>query len=262
MTYSIRYAGTCFRGLVRRNNEDNLFLDGTYLPKNRRDTENIQEGAVPASRCPILGVFDGMGGLQAGEAASFLAARQLGWWNRRKNRFWGQGRWEQFIDDLCQDMNESILEYAGENRIRDMGTTMAVGVFGRNGLRAVNLGDSSIYCFAGGKLEKVSQDHVLNVPGYRKAPLTQYLGLGEEEGRIEPHIRNLSYENEMQILFCTDGATDMLPEKELTRILEKEEALREKVDEMKESVLKKGAFDNTTIVLVQVSGRPGLFSGT
>lgn len=93
MVYVIQYAGVCFTGLVRKNNEDNIFLNGTYLPEDHGGTEEILKGEVLSSEYPVLGVFDGMGGLAAGEKASFLAVRRLGLQKQRKKGFRMAGRY-------------------------------------------------------------------------------------------------------------------------------------------------------------------------
>ena len=255
MVYVIQYAGVCFTGLVRKNNEDNIFLNGTYLPEDHGGTEEILKGEVLSSEYPVLGVFDGMGGLAAGEKASFLAVKRLGLQKQRKKGFRMAGREQSFLKDSFYGMNQDILDFARQRGICDMGSTAAMAVFGRNSVWTANLGDSSIYSMTGGRMNKISRDHVMAIPGMVKAPLTQYLGMREEEGIPEAFLRKCSYEIGMQFLLCTDGVTDMLSEREISAILEKQMSLTEKVRELKQIILKKGAFDNTSVVLAQVSER-------
>ena len=71
--YVIRYAGCCLTGLVRAGNEDNYCCAGTYPPMVHGDIP-LFEGTVSPGRKAAFAVFDGMGGEQYGEAASFLTA--------------------------------------------------------------------------------------------------------------------------------------------------------------------------------------------
>ena len=65
-------AGYSRRG-GRDLNEDNYYLDGTYLPEGGEDTAPRTLGLRARG---LLAVFDGMGGEEAGEYASFTAARE------------------------------------------------------------------------------------------------------------------------------------------------------------------------------------------
>ena len=63
-------------GRVRKNNEDNFYLDGKYRHVyGKNECENYTELAETAH---TYGIFDGMGGEAFGETASALASVQLG----------------------------------------------------------------------------------------------------------------------------------------------------------------------------------------
>ena len=58
----------------RPNNEDNYFLDGSLLVEGEEDAAPRTAGLRSKG---VVAVFDGMGGEQAGEYASFAAAELL-----------------------------------------------------------------------------------------------------------------------------------------------------------------------------------------
>ena len=93
---------------------------------------------------------------------------------------------EDFIDDVCEKMNQAVCRYGTEHHIWSMGSTMAMLLFTPESMFACNLGDSRIYFMDGGKLQQISTDHVFGGTAVGKAPLTQYLGLPEELQRLEP----------------------------------------------------------------------------
>ena len=67
MSYKIKYAYTCSRGRVRKNNEDNYWVLGSYLEKINGGMATIVEGETWKKNVPAFAVFDGMGGESCGE---------------------------------------------------------------------------------------------------------------------------------------------------------------------------------------------------
>jgi protein phosphatase len=149
-------------------------------------------------------------------------------------------------------MHQSILDYARQGKIKDVGTTMALAVFGRTSIQIANLGDSRIYCLTGNHLERLSRDHVLEASGRMKPPLVQYLGMDDSEYQMTPHVRKLSYQDNMQLFLCSDGVTDMMSEQEIEEVLHNENSISEKVEKLKKVILQRGARDNTTMILAEM----------
>ena len=67
---------------------------------------------------------------------------------------------EDFIDDVCEKMNQAVCRYGTEHHIWSMGSTVAMLLFTPESMFACNLGDSRIYFMDGGKLQQISTDHV------------------------------------------------------------------------------------------------------
>ena len=74
MSFFLNAAVCCSTGYRRRNNEDNFCFDGIILPKENRGQEEPLTLADELNKAYLFGVFDGMGGEQDGETASFMAA--------------------------------------------------------------------------------------------------------------------------------------------------------------------------------------------
>lgn len=77
MQYQLSAACLCNIGRVRGNNEDNFYFDGRTLPLNHTSLEKTLLQTMPTDPFSAFGVFDGMGGEQNGEAASFAAAEMF-----------------------------------------------------------------------------------------------------------------------------------------------------------------------------------------
>ena len=72
------------------------------------------------------------------------------------------------------------------------------------------------------KFYQISQDHVLGRSLFGKAPLTQYLGMEEENLQLEPSISRQEIKIGDRFLLCSDGITDMLSDGEIADILSRD----------------------------------------
>lgn len=254
MSYQIDYAYTCHIGNVRANNEDNFWCCGATLPAENQGIEGVHTGSVHNTRLPVLSVFDGMGGESCGEIAAFLAAEEFGRYYSMNKKGLKKNP-GQFLADACFSMNEGICIYGAENRVRCMGTTMAMAAFTPKSVYICNLGDSRIYQSYQGQFRQISTDHVVKANMFGKAPLTQYLGIPNDEIALDPDVTELDYICGSRYLLCSDGMTDMLSDGEIADILTREISVSETVEVLLDRTLKKGGKDNVTIVLCEVSDR-------
>lgn len=251
MAYQIEYAYICHIGKVRGNNEDNFWCCGDTLPAVNQGSGEIRQGFSDCKKMPALAVFDGMGGESCGEMAAFLASEEFGKYYE-KNKGELKKNPEHFIEECCKSMNGVVAGYGKENRISSLGTTMASLLFTPFEIFACNLGDSRIYLWEQEKFQQISMDHVLGKYAFGKAPLTQYLGVQEEQQMLEPAISELEYKAGSRYLICSDGMTDMLTDSEIADIFSREGSPGETLEVLLDRVLKKGARDNVTMVLCEV----------
>lgn len=242
-------------GKVRKNNEDNFYFRGYYL-----ESDNM--GMSEAVNCRELlksgtgfAVFDGMGGGDFGELASFEAAKYM------KEVFETDIKPESvhdFLKNLCLDMNQRVVDKEVELNNYRMGSTVA-GLFFKNGyIYAFNLGDSRIFCLRDSEFMQLSCDHTdeqyLNQKGItgRKPRLTQHLGISPEELQLEPYITKLKYKRGDRYLICSDGLTDMLTNFEITDILLTAGNVKNCTNNLIQSALDNGGKDNVTVILCEI----------
>lgn len=253
MAYQIDYAYTCHTGKVRANNEDNFWCCGQNMYADNQGMEMVYTESVSQRDFPVLAVFDGMGGESSGEMAAYLASEEFGRYYE-DYKYQIKKRPEEFLEEACVRMNHAICSYSEKNRIHSMGTTMAMLVFGKKFMYAGNLGDSRIYQLANGEFSQLSTDHVISRNTFGKAPLTQYLGIEEENMLLEPSVEEISYQAGGRYLICSDGLTDMLADGEIKEILSGADTLDKTVDTLLNRALERGGRDNITIILCEISG--------
>lgn len=252
----IKICGMTEVGAVRKINQDNLFVDGVYKDKIEEqncyyETEKKQEDSF------VCAVFDGMGGLAAGEEASLKSVEYLS--NYMCKVVQGGIAYDE--ETLITYINEKLCEWK-EVRGVSMGSTIAVLYYCQGKIRACNLGDSRIYRYREKQLEQISVDHneaasfkrFGNAFGQGSSHvLTQFLGVEAEEFIVEPAI---SAEYEMEsgdvYLLCSDGLSGMVSDEQILSILrEKECSVSDMCKQLYKLAMENGGKDNITILLIQ-----------
>ena len=259
MKYTITIAADCRKGHVRRKNQDNFWCASQYLDMIHDDApETVVVTASPGD-APAAAIFDGMGGEQLGEHASYLAATVFD--ERYPDRFVEDGC--AFLDDVCREANARICQHGVEINVSgNMGTTAAMILFGAKRVHIANVGDSRIYRMSGGRLTQISLDHSLECPGRKKAPLTQFLGIPETEFVIEPYKATFPYKAGDRYLLCSDGLTDMVDEDAIASVLKSGDSVEETCARLRDAALEGGGRDNVTVIVCETAATRsrGLFA--
>lgn len=211
---------------------------------------------------PLFAVADGMGGAQAGEIASGLAAAVLA----EADADAGGG--EERIAALIQEANRRVFQRSSEDAATSgMGTTMTVAlVDAAAGTIALgHVGDSRAYRVRGGELEQLTDDHSL------VGELTRSGKLSPEEAEIHPQrsviTRALGTEPDVDVdtftveaepddvfLLCSDGLTDMISDEEILGLVGGSSDLETAARGLVDAANAGGGEDNITVVLFQIAG--------
>jgi len=200
-----------------------------------------------------------MGGAQAGEVASRLAAAVLEEANGNELR-------EERIVELIQEANRRVFQRSSEDPAASgMGTTMTVAVTGESGTVAIgHVGDSRAYRVRGGRLEQLTKDHSLVGELMRSGKLSP------EEAETHPQrsvitravgtepdvdVDTFSVDTEPGDLFllCSDGLTDMVSDEGIQSVLaERHDDLANVARQLVDAANSSGGEDNITVVVFEV----------
>ena len=249
MRYSILYSCISHTGRIRRINQDNFICGGRYMKPDDGDIRFPLCGMESSKSASVFGIFDGMGGEERGEVASYIAAKDAAVLEIGKDTVAALSR-------FCQRANADICDYANENEISSMGTTAAMLAFTGSGITLCNIGDSRIFRFCDGVLEQISRDHVAVAAFGVKPPLSQNLGIPPTELIIEPYLAQGVYNDGDIYLICSDGLTDMVTTEEIAGILTSK-PVEEACTGLLEKALSHGGRDNITIILCRVERESG-----
>jgi protein phosphatase len=211
---------------------------------------------------PLFAVADGMGGAQAGEVASSLAASAL---KERGDGDTGDG--ERRVAELIQEANRRVHQRAMDDAAASgMGTTMTVALFRDDGVVTIgHVGDSRAYLLRDGALDQLTDDHSLVAELVRRGELSP------EEAEVHPQrsviTRALGTDPDVDVdtftlqaregdlfLLCSDGLTTMVDVETITKIVARNQSdLRAAARALIKEANDRGGDDNITTVLFDVA---------
>ena len=254
MRFTIEAACGCHMGKVRKNNEDNFYFDGKCLESDNEGLKNPVYLEEPVKRGLSYAIFDGMGGENYGEIASYTAARKMQQIERTLADFFIPER--KYLTRLVMQLNDAVVQAKKELQTSRMGTTMVSLYFSGRYVYVCNIGDSRAYRLREGEFLQLSEDHIEQRPGrdHKKAPLTQHLGIDPEDMIIEPYIAKGVLRSGDIYLLCSDGLTDMLSNLEISCLLHDCPDVEESAIQLIQAALDKGGRDNITVIVCKING--------
>lgn len=242
-------------GKIRENNEDNFYFNGSCLNPDNMGLSKVAGFTRIFKNGTCLAIFDGMGGGDYGEYASYEAASSL---NELLKTSASYPSVFDFLESICFIMNERVVEKQRELKSSHMGSTVAGLYLHKDDMYSFNLGDSRIYCLRDKQLMQVSQDHtdaeylkLHNIQG-RRPRLMQHLGIDPQILRLEPYIVKMEIKRGDRFLICSDGLTDMLSDEEIKKNMLDNNDLRKCTQTLIDEALEKGGRDNVTVIMAQI----------
>jgi protein phosphatase len=211
------------------------------------------------ARAPVFAVADGMGGAQAGEVASRIAAGAF------EERSIGEEPAEGQLEEIAQEANREIHQLAQEDSSRaGMGTTLTAAMVSDNEVALGHVGDSRAYVLRDGELKRLTKDHSLVEELRRQGRLTEEQA--EEHPQRSIITRALGPEPQVNVdtmtfpardgdvfLLCSDGLTTMVSDDEIRDILVGAKNLRTAVNRLVDAANRGGGRDNITAVAFRLA---------
>jgi protein phosphatase len=211
------------------------------------------------ARAPVFAVADGMGGAQAGEVASRIAAGAF------EKGVDSDAPAEGQLEEIAQGANQAIHDLAQKDSSRaGMGTTLTAALVHDDEVALGHVGDSRAYVLRDGELKRLTKDHSLVEELRRQGRLTEEQA--EEHPQRSIITRALGPEPEVNVdtmtypardgdvfLLCSDGLTTMVPDDEIRKIMLESKSLRSAVNKLVDAANGRGGRDNITAVAFRVA---------
>lgn len=267
MKISVEAAAINHMGNVRKNNEDNCYLNGFYMPLENMDA-GCERSASCADLLQLYAVCDGMGGEEAGEQASYAAMTGM---DELKAACAREKDLHTAMDAAIDKMNRAVCAIpAGSGA----GSTAVLLCLRDGQAHVANVGDSRAYMLRKGTLFRLTTDHtelqrLLNLglvteeeakDHAAKHVLSRYLGMQMEDCVLTPsYCEPVKLRTGDVFLLCSDGLTDCVAENEMARLLA--QAPLEAAQALVQAALDASGHDNITVVVVKVERfKSGLFA--
>ncbi|MGH2984480.1 MAG: Stp1/IreP family PP2C-type Ser/Thr phosphatase, partial [Solirubrobacterales bacterium] len=211
------------------------------------------------AQAPVFAVADGMGGAQAGEVASRIAAGAFEQGVDEEASAEGQ------LEEIAQGANREIHDLAQKDSSRaGMGTTLTAALVHGDEVALGHVGDSRAYVLRDGELKRLTKDHSLVEELRRQGRLTEEQA--EEHPQRSIITRALGPEPEVNVdtmtypakdgdvfLLCSDGLTTMVTDDEIRTIMLEARSLRSGVNKLVDAANGMGGRDNITAVAFRVA---------
>ena len=210
---------------------------------------------------PLFAVADGMGGAQAGELASSLAAAALK--DSQEPGEGGEGR----VNELIQQANRRVYERQSQDAAASgMGTTMTVALVEDGRVAIGHVGDSRAYLIREGELEQLTEDHSLVAELVRSGKLSPEEAEGHPQRSVitralgtdpDVDVDTFSVETKPGDLFliCSDGLTTMVDDETvLAEVARNRDDLKSAAKALVRAANKGGGEDNVTVVFFEIGG--------
>ncbi len=214
---------------------------------------------------PLFAVADGVGGAQAGEVASRMAAAALSDDARPDD---GDGRAR--VDALIQEANRRVYERQSQDAaVSGMGTTITVALVADGCVWIGHVGDSRAYLIRDGALEQLTEDHSL------VAELVRSGKLSPEEAETHPQrsvvTRALGSDPNVDVdtfpvearpgdlfLLCSDGLTTMVDDATILAEIDRHrDDLQAAAKGLVRAANRGGGEDNITVVFFELEDAGG-----
>jgi PPM family protein phosphatase len=243
MTVTIHAA--CDLGCVRTNNEDMILVGDSYCRDGRLEIPELGLSDRPLAAA----VADGMGGLEAGELASRFVLEKL-------HDLVG-GLPEGLPDDELQTRFSAFASGTNARMPVNSGSTLAGFLLCSDRFVRYHAGDSRLWRYCDGLLERLTQDHSLREMGGNPAApsniLINSIGGGASafmDVAVLPKPRGGEW-----YLASSDGLHDLVSAAEIQAILR--DGFDGAADRLVDAAKARGGKDNISVLLARVgAGAP------
>ena len=213
----------------------------------------------PVGHLPNLFIVaDGMGGHNAGDLASRLAVETM----IDHIESAEETRPVRLLYEACAAANRAVYAKSLTDRsYAGMGTTLVACCADEDCLYVANVGDSRLYIIDD-VIDQITRDHSLVEEMILAGQISR------EEARTHPDknviTRAVGMKDAVKIdlfdagirpgdicLLCSDGLTNMVPDREILRIVQEAGSLEEAGRNLTETANRNGGSDNISVILVQ-----------
>ena len=246
---ALEVATATHSGMVRSHNEDSITAD---------------------AEIGLAVLADGMGGYNAGEVASGIAAALISSEVKKaladkEPEEFDSGAAQALIAEHAVRANSAIYQASqSQPQYSGMGTTLVVALWHDNQVAVGHIGDSRLYRMRDGTLEQVTRDHSLLQEQIDSGMITKEQARYSQNKNLVTRAVGIDPEVEAEVhsyparpgdiyLLCSDGLSDMVTDEDIELTLSSLAAnLPLAAQQLVQQANDNGGRDNISVILVKV----------
>jgi PPM family protein phosphatase len=254
-------------GLVRKNNEDSFLVADLTSGVTTPDAFALNQAI--GDKGSLLLVADGMGGVEAGEVASRMAAESVAKFFVEQLSTKPSVDQRTFVEAFKQSVHEanrSVFEEGQrDHHRRGMGTTLTAAAVHGQFIFFAQLGDSRAYLARNNSITAMTRDQSL------VAELVASGSLSSQEAKTHPQrnviLQALGVQSQVevvlsftqlkrgdQVVLCSDGLWGKVEAEEIKELLEKRLEPKTICQHLIQLARERGGEDNITVVVACFHG--------
>ena len=259
-------------GLKRTENQDH------YIVLRRTRTQQLlltnvptEELSMPTDEAFGMAVADGMGGAGRGGLASRLAIREA-WDLAGRTTSWlmklrdvNTQELTERVEGFVYMMQQAFVhEFENNPDFVNSGTTWTSAYMVSSFAIVTQIGDSPSFLWRDGTFRRLTTDHTIEqefiaagvkpeIAGKYSHMLTRCLRYDALKDR--PDVYHVRLRPDDQLLLCTDGLTDMVPENVIAECIDASPSAQTACEALVSLALDGGGRDNVTAVLARAQAK-------
>ena len=235
----------------------------TDIGKLRESNQDFVKTHIFEDETAFLVVCDGMGGANAGNVASQVAANAIYDYVLKKYKSdLNSHELKTIVTSAINRANLDVFDLAQENEeYYGMGTTVVVTIIKDGYAYTVHAGDSRAYVVYLDEIEQITVDHsivqqllasgLITLEEFKTHPkrnvITRALGI-QECLELDYNVTKLN--KDYSFLLCTDGLTSMVDDENICKIIANND-LSDVCDKLINMANDNGGHDNVTVALAK-----------
>jgi len=196
-------------------------------------------------------VADGLGGYEAGEIASKMAAEMVGQiLALHLSQNGDSTNIKLLLTNILETANKAIYSAAQQNQQQqDMSTTLMLVLVQLPHVYICHAGDTRTYLLRNHTINRLTTDDSWLGGGKLRHVLTKAVG---QEHALEPEFVELTVQPEDWLLLCSDGLWDMLPDEQILNLLSPQSLPKDYVKLLIAAANQAGGHDNISAIALKV----------
>jgi protein phosphatase len=263
------FFGLTHPGLVRTDNQDHYLVSTLHKTARVRATSlpNPELFELPSQRIASFGmVADGVGGHIGGETASRAAVEAItDYVKETMNAFYAADESDETaffsaLEEAAVTCHQAVIDRAVASGQPTAATTLTLFVAVWPQLYLLHVGDSRLYLYRDGVLERLTRDQtmaqdlvdsgVLAKEQAVRSPLAHVLTSAIGGSQTSPDVSRVDLRRGDVLLLCTDGLTKHVSDEHIAERLRTMSSSEQVARALVDDALAGGGSDNVTVLVV------------